>query len=114
MLGTEGEVLSEREQLSWSEVGGRLEAGLILAAGPGVLTGVDPAMDTGPEPELDCTSSQTELWEDSSPRDMQGEAASLDSTEGMEKEAPLSPSYDPSPFCFIAFLCSVVLKCRFK
>lgn len=92
MLGTEGEVLSEREQLSWSEVGGRLEVGLILAAGPGVLTGVDPAMDTGPEPELDCTSSQTELWEDSSPSDMQGEAASLDSTEGIEKEAPLSPS----------------------
>ena len=92
MLGTEGEVLSEREQLSWSEVGGRLEVGLILAAGPGVLTGVDPAMDTGPEPELDCTSSQTELWEDSSPSDMQGEGAPRLSTEGIEKEPPLRPS----------------------
>ena len=107
VLGTKGEVLSEREQLSGSEVVWRLEGGIILA-GPGVDTGVEPAAEeTGPEPEVDCVSSHTELCDDSSPSDMQGEAASRDSTEGMEKEAQ---SYEPSPFCFIAFLCSVVLK----
>ena len=83
--------MSEREQLSGSEVAGRLDVGLIL--GPGVLTGVEPArLERAPEPEVDWVSSQTELWEDSSPRDMQGELASRDSTEGMEKEAPLRPS----------------------
>jgi len=105
--------LSGREQLSGSEVAGRLEGGLIL--GPGVLTGVQPATeDRGKEPEVDWVSSQTEDWEDSSPRDIQGDPGSRDSTEGIEKEAPLIPSNEPSPFCFIAFLCSVVLKCRLR
>ena len=103
--------MSEREQPSWSEVEGRL----ILGAGPGVLTGVDPArLETGPDPEVDWVSSHTELWEDSSPSDMHGEPASRDSTEGIEKEAPFMQSNDPSPRCFIAFLWRVVLKWRLR
>ena len=58
--------------------------------GPGVLVGV--TLDTVLPWPKDWLSSQTELWLDSSPRDIQGEGAPPLSTEGMEKEPPFIPS----------------------
>ena len=106
-VGTLGEVLEDGEQLSGCEVAGWLRV-LILGTGPGVLTGVPDRL------RVDWLSSHTDLWLDSSPSDMQGEGAPRLSTEGIENEPPFIPSIYPSPFCFIAFLCSVVLKCRLR